>query len=100
MCVYWHKPEVSFHQGMVQGKTYCAVGSGRYLRSEEVEVCGDVAVDRATGGRVEQSWEKMSKSKHNGVDPEVRCLVCDHGLLPWFEQTVLCRPGHHSAGWS
>ena len=59
----------------MQGQTYCAVGSGRYLRPEEVEVCGGVAVERATGGRVEQSWEKMSKSKHNGVDPEVRCAV-------------------------
>ena len=58
---------------MVQGKTYCAMGSGRYLQPEEVEVCGGVAVDKATGEKVKESWEKMSKSKHNGVDPEVRC---------------------------
>ena len=68
MCVY---VGCSICQGVVQGRTYCAVGSGRYLLSEEVEERGGVAVDRATGDRVEQSWEKMSKSKHNGVDPEV-----------------------------
>ncbi len=36
-------------------------------------MCGGVAVDKATGEEVEESWEKMSKSKHNGVDPEVQC---------------------------
>ena len=63
--------DIPFCQGMVKGRTYYAMGSGRYLRPEEVEERGGVAVDKATGARVEWSWEKMSKSKHNGVDPEV-----------------------------
>ena len=52
-------------QGMVQGKTYRLRSSGHYLRPEERE-------GREMGGEeVEESWEKMSKSKYNGVDPEV-----------------------------
>ncbi len=47
-------------QGMVQGLTYREEGSGRYLLPEE---------DRSGPG-ITTSWEKMSKSKHNGVDPE------------------------------
>ena len=44
---------------MVQGRTYRERGSGRYLRPEE----------ERTGSNVVVSWEKMSKSKFNGVDP-------------------------------
>ena len=40
-------------------------GSGRYLHPEELERLG--VKNRA----VEVSWEMMSKSKYNGVDPEV-----------------------------
>ena len=54
---------------MVQGKTYRLRSSGRYLRPEEREereMVGDEDDDE-----VKVSWEKMSKSKYNGVDPEV-----------------------------
>ncbi len=59
-------------QGMVQGQTYRLRDSGRYLTPEEQGRLreGDCTED------VEISWEKMSKSKYNGVDPEVRvCIV-------------------------
>ena len=49
---------------MVQGKTYRLRSSGQYLRPGERE--------GREKGEVEESWEKMSKSKYNGVDPEVR----------------------------
>ena len=60
-------------QGMVKGKSYRVKGSGRYARPSEVETSGEgkkeTAVERATGEKCVVEWEKMSKSKHNGVDP-------------------------------
>ena len=51
---------------MVQGRTYKEKSTGRYLNKEE---------QAALQGKhdtpdVKQSWEKMSKSKYNGVDPQ------------------------------
>ncbi len=47
------------------GKTYREKGSGRYLTVDEQTslCCGEKE------GIIE-SWEKMSKSKYNGVDPQ------------------------------
>ncbi|OIW30063.1 leucyl-tRNA synthetase [Coniochaeta ligniaria NRRL 30616] len=57
-------------QGMVQGKTYTDPATGRFLKPEEVDV-SDLSkpVIIATGKRPNVSFEKMSKSKYNGVDP-------------------------------
>ncbi|KAG5674755.1 hypothetical protein PVAND_004705 [Polypedilum vanderplanki] len=59
-------------QGMVKGKTFRAKGTGKYLTPVEVDVIdekkGKVFV-KGTQEPVEISWEKMSKSKFNGVDP-------------------------------
>ncbi|CAH0479260.1 unnamed protein product [Peronospora belbahrii] len=61
-------------QGMVLGRTYKSSGSLRPLaRDEYEEVVSDghaVVVEKKTGHPVVTLWEKMSKSKHNGVDPE------------------------------
>ena len=51
---------------MVQGKTHRLKESGRYLKPEEVES------NQFSEDQVDISWEKMSKSKYNGVEPEVR----------------------------
>jgi leucyl-tRNA synthetase len=57
-------------QGMVHGKTYTDPASGRFLKPEEVDVTEPTnPVVLASGERPNISYEKMSKSKYNGVDP-------------------------------
>ncbi|XP_066597443.1 leucine--tRNA ligase, mitochondrial [Prorops nasuta] len=55
-------------QGMVMGKTY-KTKSGQYLTKEEIEEKNGQLIDKMTGDSVSEHWEKMSKSKHNGIDP-------------------------------
>jgi leucyl-tRNA synthetase len=55
-------------QGMVQGLTYRNASSGRYIAPTEVVDPADPK-DPLTGEQLETFFEKMSKSKHNGVDP-------------------------------
>ncbi|XP_050068640.1 leucine--tRNA ligase, mitochondrial [Anopheles maculipalpis] len=59
-------------QGMVMGRSYRVVSSGKYIPAADVEVVDEKhskAIERATGEPVTMLWEKMSKSKLNGVDP-------------------------------
>ncbi|MCJ1384466.1 Leucyl-tRNA synthetase, mitochondrial [Xylographa soralifera] len=61
-------------QGMVHGKTYSDRQTGRFLRPEEVDLSiASRPKIAATGETPIISWEKMSKSKHNGVDPS-KCM--------------------------
>ncbi|KAL2911394.1 Leucyl-tRNA synthetase, mitochondrial [Polyrhizophydium stewartii] len=55
-------------QGMVLGTAYRCPDTGKYLAPTEVDTSGEPRVV-ATGKRAIVSVEKMSKSKHNGVDP-------------------------------
>ncbi len=55
-------------QGMVQGITYRNPHSGRYVPPAEVADPDDPR-DPIDGQSLEVSFDKMSKSKHNGVDP-------------------------------
>ncbi|MEN9258639.1 MAG: leucine--tRNA ligase [Gloeomargarita sp. SRBZ-1_bins_9] len=57
-------------QGMVQGLTYKNAQTGRYLPPEQVVQDNGTYRDKATGAPVTVVYEKMSKSKYNGVDPE------------------------------
>uniref|UniRef100_A0A669ELA8 leucine--tRNA ligase n=1 Tax=Oreochromis niloticus TaxID=8128 RepID=A0A669ELA8_ORENI len=62
-------------QGLIKGQTFKLAGSGQYLKREEINFTGTCCVHRKKegleiGGRVEVTWEKMSKSKHNGLDPQ------------------------------
>ena len=57
-------------QGMVQGLTYRNTKNGSYISPELVSDEGDPR-DPESGDRLEVLFEKMSKSKYNGVDPAV-----------------------------
>ncbi len=60
-------------QGMVQGITYKNTFTGKYIAPEEVKNTREPR-DPRTGDELEVLYEKMSKSKYNGVDP---CRVID-----------------------
>jgi len=55
-------------QGMVQGTTYKNPNTGKYIPSAQVNPTEPK--DPETGERLEVFYEKMSKSKYNGVDPQ------------------------------
>jgi len=57
-------------QGMVQGITYKNPHSGKYIAPADVTDPSDPR-DPITGEVLETFYEKMSKSKYNGVDPAV-----------------------------
>jgi leucyl-tRNA synthetase len=57
-------------QGMVQGITYKNPLTGKYIAPADVADPTDPR-DPATGDVLETFYEKMSKSKYNGVDPAV-----------------------------
>ncbi|KAK4148201.1 uncharacterized protein C8A04DRAFT_23998 [Dichotomopilus funicola] len=65
-------------QGMVHGKTYTDRSTGRFLKPDEVDLT-DPAKPKvaATGERAAVTFEKMSKSKHNGVNPTD--VIAQHG---------------------
>ncbi|KAK2792106.1 Leucyl-tRNA synthetase, mitochondrial [Onygenales sp. PD_10] len=57
-------------QGMVQGKTYSDPDTGRFLHPSEVDLSNpNSPLIKATQTAPNVSFEKMSKSKYNGVDP-------------------------------
>jgi leucyl-tRNA synthetase len=65
-------------QGMIVGRTYRRARGGRPVAAADVRVLPDgSAVEASTGEALVESWEKMSKSKHNGIDP--RDIVATHG---------------------
>jgi len=57
-------------QGMVQGVTYKNPSTGKYIPPSEVADSADPR-DPLTGEPLDTFYEKMSKSKYNGVDPAV-----------------------------
>ncbi|KAM9806956.1 leucine--tRNA ligase, mitochondrial isoform 1-T2 [Syngnathus typhle] len=56
-------------QGLIKGQTFRRADNGQYLTKEEIDFAGKDPVALG-GGRVDVTWEKMSKSKHNGLDPQ------------------------------
>ena len=59
-------------QGMVHGKTYSDPANGRFLKPHEVDLSVPSKPIVISSGEIANvSFEKMSKSKHNGVDPMI-----------------------------
>lgn len=56
-------------QGMVHGKTFTDPKNGRFLKPDEVDTTSGKPFIKASGLEPNVSFEKMSKSKYNGVDP-------------------------------
>lgn len=57
-------------QGMVHGKTFSDPETGRFFKPEEIDLSDPSKPKIAKSGKDPNiTWEKMSKSKHNGVDP-------------------------------
>lgn len=62
-------------QGMVHGKTFSEPSTGRFLHPSEVDLTNrDKPLIVGTQTSPDVSFEKMSKSKHNGVDPTACAL--------------------------
>ncbi|XP_030640342.1 leucine--tRNA ligase, mitochondrial [Chanos chanos] len=57
-------------QGLIKGQTFRLVEGGQYLKREDIDFTGPEPVERDSGRRLQVTWEKMSKSKHNGLDPQ------------------------------
>lgn len=60
-------------QGLVMGKTFKCPSTGRYLKPGEyqaVSTSGTTVAVMSDGRPARIAYEKMSKSKHNGVDPD------------------------------
>ncbi len=55
-------------QGMVQGLTYKNITTDKYIPSKKVDPKNPVDPD--TGEELKVFYEKMSKSKYNGIEPE------------------------------
>ncbi|XP_076016960.1 leucine--tRNA ligase, mitochondrial [Genypterus blacodes] len=56
-------------QGLIKGQTFKLADTGQYVKREEVDFTGKKPV-AVGGGHLEVTWEKMSKSKLNGLDPQ------------------------------
>ncbi|KAK6344247.1 Leucyl-tRNA synthetase, mitochondrial [Orbilia brochopaga] len=65
-------------QGMVHGRTYTDPSTGRFLKPDEVQAWGPRALIKGTNTECTVTFEKMSKSKYNGVDPTL--CIQKHGL--------------------
>lgn len=63
-----------YTQGMVRARTFSDPSDGRFLRPDEVAGADSAnPVIKSSGQKALVTWEKMSKSKHNGVDP-ISCI--------------------------
>ncbi|XP_015267751.1 PREDICTED: probable leucine--tRNA ligase, mitochondrial [Gekko japonicus] len=57
-------------QGLIKNRTFRLATSGQYLKKEEIDLTGPEPVHLKTKEKLQVTWEKMSKSKHNGIEPK------------------------------
>ncbi|KAK9763153.1 Leucyl-tRNA synthetase, mitochondrial [Basidiobolus ranarum] len=91
-------------QGMVHGRTFKCPTTGKFLMPHEIDLQDDdTALLKSTGEPATIAYEKMSKSKYNGVDPEA--TIETHGadatrlhilykappedVLEWDDQSIV-----------
>uniref|UniRef100_A0A674HHA0 leucine--tRNA ligase n=1 Tax=Taeniopygia guttata TaxID=59729 RepID=A0A674HHA0_TAEGU len=65
-------------QGLIKNQTFRLKTTGQCLKREEVDLTGSEPVHLKTGEKLQVAWEKMSKSKYNGIDPEE--IVKEYGI--------------------
>ncbi|MCP9260414.1 Aminoacyl-tRNA synthetase and BTB:POZ domain containing protein [Dirofilaria immitis] len=56
-------------QGIVCSRTFKRSDNGKYLKEDDVVQTGNGFIMKENGCAVVAQFEKMSKSKHNGIDP-------------------------------
>lgn len=85
-------------QGMVHGKTYTDPDTGRFLKPDEVDL-SDASSPKVTssGKSANTSFEKMSKSKHNGVDPT--SFIAQYGADTTRAQMLFSAPVSDVVNW-
>lgn len=71
-------------QGYVKGKTFSVKETGKYLKLDEVISADSILKEKSTGKPVQVGWEKMSKSKFNGISPND--IIEEHSV----DTTRLC----------
>ncbi|XP_071958482.1 probable leucine--tRNA ligase, mitochondrial [Antedon mediterranea] len=64
--------------GLVMGPSYMLPSTGQYLTKEEIDFSGNEPVEKVSKEKLIIKFEKMSKSKHNGVDPID--AIAEHGI--------------------
>lgn len=57
-------------QGIIKGITHQVQSTGKYISADDVDYSGKLPLTRDTRETVKMSFQKMSKSKLNGVDPK------------------------------
>ncbi|XP_062822602.1 leucine--tRNA ligase-like isoform X1 [Anolis carolinensis] len=65
-------------QGLIKNRTFRLTTTGKYLKRGEVDLTGPEPVHIKTKENLEMMWEKLSKSKHNGIEPEE--MVQQYGI--------------------
>lgn len=83
-------------QGMVHGKTLKDPKSGRFLKPEEVDQATGKII--ASGEIPDMSFEKMSKSKYNGVDPAA--CIAKYGADAVRAQILFSAPVSDVLNWN
>lgn len=85
-------------QGMVKGRTYVDPDTARFLgRDDVLELSAGSAVVKSTNKPAKMSYEKMSKSKHNGVDP-IGCIKL-HGSDATRAHMMFLAPVNEEIDW-